>query len=289
VSLGPSTACAVTAGSAVECWGRTLGSGSKYSAAPVQVTGLTSGVTALSIGPDADCQAYSSACAVTAAGGVVCWGSNCRGQLGNGSTTDSSVPVPVTGLTSGVVAVSVGNGSVCAVTAGGGVQCWGALENSGADTSVPVPVPGLASGVIAVSADAPSYALTASGDVVQWGLTNGQWSSTLVPFAGFTGGVTAISGDDSIHCAVTAGGGLECWGASNAGELGNGSTTANSPVPVQVTSLTSGVTTVSVGSDSACAITADGAVQCWGDNGEGELGNGSAVEFSSVPVPVTGL
>jgi alpha-tubulin suppressor-like RCC1 family protein len=71
-----------------------------------------------------------------------------RLTLGNGSATSSGVPVPVTGLTptSGVTSVSVGIAFPCAVTAGGGVKCWGAGTNgalgngSTAGSLVPVPV-----------------------------------------------------------------------------------------------------------------------------------------------------
>jgi regulator of chromosome condensation (RCC1) repeat-containing protein len=109
VSIGLVSACAVTAGGAVQCWGDNqageLGNGSTTgSLVPVQVTGLTSGVTGVSVG-------YDSVCALTTGGGVECWGTDSLGTLGNNSTTNSSVPVQVTGLTSGVTRTNISGSS----------------------------------------------------------------------------------------------------------------------------------------------------------------------------------
>ena len=300
VSVGLDGACALTVAGGVVCWGANqlgqLGNNSTTpSLVPVQVSGLTSGALSVSVGSD-------SACAVTAGGGVVCWGYNNLGQLGNGSTTNSSVPVQVTGLTSGVTSVSVGYQAACAVTAGGGVVCWGNNaygqlgNNSGTPSSVPVQVVGITSGATAVSIGASSAcAVTAGGGVMCWGdgsngrLGNGAMSTSEVPVqvSGLTSGVTLVSVGTNDACAVTAGGGLMCWGYDQDGELGNNSTT-DSPVPVQVSGLTSGVTSVTVGQYSPCAVAAGGDVVCWGYNQDGELGNGSTTP-SLTPVQVTGL
>ena len=242
-------------------------------------------------------------CALTSGGTVRCWGYSDHGQLGNGSTTDGLVPVNVTGLGSGVTAISAGVVFSCAVTSGGAVKCWGynrdgQLGNGNIGNSlVPVDVTGLGSGVTAISAGgANSCALTSGGAVKCWGyngdgqLGNGSTVNSSVPVdvTGLGSGVTAISAGSLQSCALTSGGAIKCWGSNVRGQLGNGSTT-NSLVPVDARGLGSGVTAISTGERYSCALNSGGAMKCWGTNEYGQLGIGSRTIGSLVAVDVVGF
>ena len=297
VAAGTFHSCAVVNGRA-QCWGGNsngqLGNNSiTQSLVPVQVTGLTSGVTAASRGADSQ-----HGCAVVN-GGAQCWGKNFNGQLGNNSTAQSLVPVQVTGLTSGVTAIAAGDGHSCAVV-NGGVQCWGLNnegqlgDNSTTQSLVPVQPVGLTSGVTAVSAGGSHSCAVVSGGVQCWGrnvvgqLGNNSNTQSLVPVEAIPAGrnVTAVSLAGFHSCAVVNGG-AQCWGQNFYRQLGNsGSTDSN--VPVQVTGLTSSVTAVAAGDAHSCALV-NGGVQCWGNNAGCQLGNSSIIAPSNVPVQVTGL
>jgi hypothetical protein len=127
ITVGSGEACAVTASGAAVCWGENdiaqiPSVGPVTSSVPAPVAGLAPGVAAVSLALGGE-----DACAVTQAGGVVCWGGGAQGQLGNGSTANSVAPVPVVGLSSGVTSVSLGQGFACALTRAGRVECWGAV------------------------------------------------------------------------------------------------------------------------------------------------------------------
>jgi alpha-tubulin suppressor-like RCC1 family protein len=291
--------CALTSGGGVKCWGANgygqLGNGSTTKQlAPVSVSGLASGVTAISVGG-------WHTCALTSGGGVKCWGANENGRLGDGTTTNRSVPVDVVGLSSGVIAIAAGGVHTCALTSSGGVKCWGYNYNgsvgdgTSTDRHTPVDVIGLGSGVISIAAGgAHTCALTSGHEVKCWGsnwrgeLGDGTTTERHSP-------VTVIGLGTDVHalatggptCALTTGGGVKCWGDNAAGQLGDGTMT-NRLVPVDVIGLSSGATAIAVGIDHACAQINDYGYKCWGYNSEGELGDGTTITRTS-PVDVVGF
>jgi alpha-tubulin suppressor-like RCC1 family protein len=256
VSNGGVYNCALVHNGGARCWGYNgygqLGNGTTTSSStPVAVQGLPINLARIGTG-------FDHACALLTDGTVQCWGRNNHGQLGNGSTSDSSTPVAVTGLT-GVAQIAVGDAATCALTNAGSVQCWGAnavgqLGNgSTTDSSVPVQVSGL------------------------------------------TGGVVAIASSDSAVCAALFTGQVDCWGDNLRGELGTGSvgSPAMSDTPVTVGGFTSnGSISISAGfGATSCALSSSQQAYCWGDNFSGQLGDGTSGNGtdSGTPVPVQGL
>ena len=303
VAAGGWHICALTDTGGVLCWGNNfygqLGNDTTAiytSTVPVAVESLSSGVAAIAAGD-------WHTCALTASGGVMCWGSNYFGQLGDGTDTDRNTPMPVTGLGSGVAAIAAGYGHTCVLTDAGGVMCWGRNESgqlgdgTTTDSATPVGVTGLDSGVAAIAAGyGHTCALTDASKVLCWG---GNWSGQLgdanppnpstapVAVTGLSGGVAAVSAGGSHTCALTDAGGVLCWGNNEYGQLGDG-TMSHRSTPVAETGLDSGMAAVAAGERHTCALTDAGGVLCWGDNGDGRLGDGTTANRLA-PVAVTGL
>lgn len=300
IAAGGFFTCALTGSSGVKCWGFNgqgqLGDNSTITRLmPVDVTGLASGVQAISTGS-------MHACAIVGGGGAMCWGANYNGQLGDNSTVNRLTPVDVTGLASGVQAISAGYGHTCALAGGGVAQCWGANylgqlgDSTTTDRLTPVDATGLASGVQAIDAGrVHTCALTDAGRVKCWGFNHdGQLGDnstvtrlTPVDVTGIVRRVQAISAGDFHTCALVSGGGVKCWGDNSYGQLGDG-TTSDRWTPVNVAGLDSGVLAISAGFGHTCALTSKGGVRCWGLNDSGQLGDGSVTD-SLTPIDVEGF
>jgi alpha-tubulin suppressor-like RCC1 family protein len=292
VSVSGEHSCGVTTAGVAYCWGSNLhgelGDGSsKSSSTPVLVAGgLTfANVSAGSDGSDGYGPDYS--CAMTTAGEAYCWGSNVHGELGDGSTIDSSTPVAVAGgLT--FASVSAGAGRTCGVTTGGAAYCWGnnstAVLGNGStiDSSTPVAVAGgLTFASVSAEGSHSSCGVTTSGAAYCWGSIPSSSPIRVADEITFE----ALSSGGGHSCGVTAAGVAYCWGQNGSGQLGNGSTT-NSSTPVAVAGSLI-FANVSAGDSHSCGVTTAGTAYCWGLNGGGQLGNGTTLS-SSTPVAVAG-
>lgn len=241
-------------------------------------------------------------CGLTTGNGVICWGANGDGQVGDGTTFAYRPAVSVATLQSGVQAVIANGGHSCALLSSGGVSCWGGnqagqLGDGGtSERRVPVAVLGLTESITALAVGGShSCALLQSGGVACWGrnqsgqLGNGANAdqTTPVAVAGLGGLVTALTAGANHTCALLQSGAVQCWGDNANGQLGDQSTTARN-LPTAVNGLAGPVKAIAAGSDHTCAILTDGQVQCWGDNARGQLGDGSREDRTS-PVLVGNL
>lgn len=307
ISAGREYTCAVTVTGGAKCWGYGSsgqlgddGPNKVWSAVPVDVYGLQSGVDSIEVG-------WEHTCAVTTGGAVKCWGKNDYGQLGNNSTVTSRVPVDVEGLQSGVKKVAVGYNFSCALKSSGRVACWGVSARLGLGGNnllgnKLVPVEQSSSGVIDIALGLwHGCLLTTSGRPACWGesvygetaqsVTYGEIISSPRTVMGVTN-ATSIASSFNHTCAVTASGALYCWGKNSYGQLGNHTKenetlyTSSKVTPVKL--LTSGVGAVAPGDEHTCALMDTGAVKCWGMGTGGQLGYGGNVN-KKTPQDVVGL
>jgi alpha-tubulin suppressor-like RCC1 family protein len=233
-------------------------------------------------------------CALLAAGGVRCWGANATGQLGDGRTGVDRRSPPIADVLSGVTAVGAGVAHTCALSADGGVRCWGNNtsgqlgDGSTAARATPPATPVL-SGVKAIAVGwRHTCALTTAGGVRCWGandtgqLGDGTMTDRLQPpSADVLTGVKAITAGNGHTCALMTAGGARCWGDNGTGQLGDGTTVSRSaPPPADVGG---DFAALSAGDTHTCGLTTAGGVRCWGNNGNAQLGIGTYDDVLSPP------
>jgi alpha-tubulin suppressor-like RCC1 family protein len=265
---------------------------------PVQVSGMGpgSGVVAIAAGT-------SHSLALKGDGSLWAWGYNSDGQLGDGTLgaqADKSTPVQVSGMGPGsrVVAIAAGPFHTLALKSDGSIWAWGRnIEGelgdgkyAGQVTPVQVSGMGPGSGVIAIAAGTyHSLALKKDGSVWGWGgnyrgqLGSGGTSVERTPVQvsgmGPGSGVVAIAAGTAHSLALKSDGSLWAWGYNSDGQLGDGTqgAQADKSTPVQVSGMGPGSGLVSiVASDaSSLALRSDGSVWAWGNNSQGELGDGT--------------
>lgn len=226
------------------------------------------------------------------------WGQNTSGQLGNGSTTNSSTAATAVSNLTDVTQVESGPYHVLALKADGTLWGWGSTSNgalgpgvSGTESTVPLQI--LSNVTTMAAGTTHNLAVKTDGSVWAWGSTKvtsyygeaGPSSSeTPTQIAGLDQ-IIAVSAGDYFSVALRKDGTVWTWGSNTSGQLGNGSSNS-SDTPVQVSGLT-GVTAISAGTTHCLALKSDGTVWAWGNNQQGQLGDGTKTT-SDVPVQVVG-
>jgi alpha-tubulin suppressor-like RCC1 family protein len=303
VSSGGAHTCAIRSTGKLYCWGNNsfgqLGDGTRSNFR----------TTMLPISSNLDDWSVISAggnhtCAIRSTGKLYCWGNNSNGQLGDGTKTHRSIPTPVSAEIADWIAVSTGGLKTCAIRRTGELYCWGQIfiEKEGAhiltDQTTPAPVPTPFSDWESVSVGSfHTCAIRRSGNLYCWGFNsmgqlgiNTTMSPTIpvpVPLQEKELEATEwvnISTGGAHTCAISQTRKISCWGFNLNGQLGNG-TKKDSLVPIPLSIESSGWVTITAGGSFTCAIRNTGELSCWGENANGELGDGSKTP-RNIPAPV---
>lgn len=284
IDAGDRRSCSRHADGRVCCWGQSLAS--RWSkdvdrVRPVLIQGIDQ-AAGLALGTE-------HSCVRTAEGGALCWGRNRQGQLGNGNEDDQGVPLPVVGL-EGVESLASGRARSCAVLEDGTVRCWG-------HKLAPVPrrVDRLEGVAEVTLADNSACALLRDGSfrcfdapqlfIYRHAERDEKGFDTLRSLTGLSDFVLFSRSD---ACAVGDGGRLLCLGrAYGEGKVIDRMSGEKRMVATRFSNLEGVEQLVSSGRHH-CARMAAGTVWCWGQNGHGQLGDGTAVDRST-PVQVVDL
>ncbi|MCD1262051.1 RCC1 repeat-containing protein, partial [Paenibacillus athensensis] len=181
---------------------------------------------------------YSSSYALKTDGTVWAWGLNTNGQLGDGTTANSSTPVQVQGL-SHIVSMHMGNMHGVALSDAGKVYTWGFNQ------------------------------MGQIGDG-----TTSDAVTTVVEVPGLSG-ITLISAGDYNTFAIDSNGQVYAWGYNGDGQLGLGNGN-NTSTPTVISGLSDVIAITGGGGNTTIALKSDGSVWTWGDGGNGMLGDGGS-------------
>jgi alpha-tubulin suppressor-like RCC1 family protein len=283
VSTGASRTCGIATNKRGYCWTDERG--------PVLIPGDHLWLQ-LSAGGDHVCGLDTSNLAY-------CWGSNLSGQLGDGTTTSRTDPVPVFGARR-YGSIRAGGFHTCAVTlTGDKAYCWGAnFEGQTGDSSTanrrerPKLVAGKHAFRQVVTGWTSTCGVTTDDKAYCWGngsdgqIGDGKTIQRNWPRAVSGGlGFRVISVGSTGTCAITTANKAYCWGRNENGQVGDGTTTPRlTPVPV---SGGRQYRLISRGGSHTCATTTDDKAFCWGDNSDGALGDGTRTD-RLVPRAVAG-
>lgn len=302
VSVGTSHACAVLLDGGAVCWGSNadgqLGSSAGAGPFPAPVTvPLSKKASVIAAGE-------TSTCAILEDETVACWGGNADGQLGAGTQAPamSSTPLAVAGIAT-ARSLAAGELHFCAVLDDATLWCWGwnhwgqigdgDIDDRYAPFMAATEVSAVALG------DMHTCALTTGGGLSCWGANNAgqlgdgsttQHQSPAQTMPAYTKGVTAIAAGSTHTCAVAqteaTNAGVHCWGEDSSGQLGNGVFTGTFLMPpaAEVSPLGGAILSLAAGGNHSCVLVggAGGGAFCWGENGDGQLGDGTMSDQATV-------
>ncbi len=314
VRVSENHTCALAEDNTVWCWGGndvgqlgivdTAGTPSADSPLPVQVhvaTGTPPNLTLSPLVAKHIAAGGKHSCAIDMAGAVLCWGENSDGQCGQqppsqGGTADDVLwPTPVSGLSEGVVAVSVPDESSAVLKDDGSMFEFGGNANGqlgdGTTTSSYVPVQAKITSVVGLTAGDEHICATKNDSSIWcWGY------GAAVGLAGggdqsmpqrVLVGKSVWAGGSAFHTCAVQGTELVCWGGNESGQLGIGRLDLENPtVLVPTPALITTVARAASSTTSTCAVTVDGALWCWGANDHGQLAQGTAGNPSDIPIRV---
>ena len=276
--------CAV-AGGTLYCWGKRLDGATIRT--PERVAGSAAGVFRRVSGGN------GAHCATRVSGGALCWGTNDRGQLGQGDRTERPSPSPVS-LPASTQAVSAKFESVCSRLDDGQVDCWGQNDEGQMgqsdvgmpqDALIPLRVETANDWLVVGVGQGHVCGIRSPGALYCWGRnTDGELglgsstlkqtrTPTLVPGAQDW---TYVVGGQNHTCGIRSPGRLYCFGDSEFGQLGI-APRADSNVPLRVGDAEDW-RTVAVDTFHGCGIRGAGTLWCWGRNVEGQLGVGDTTD-----------
>ncbi|MCG8421115.1 MAG: hypothetical protein MJE77_24610 [Proteobacteria bacterium] len=258
LSVGKYHGCALKADGSLWCWGgnehgQVADSGLSVESTPVAIAELGYDVARISLGDTA-----KHSCAVTNTGELWCWGSNRKGQIGNGTAAHGSSPVHVSQDIDGspfdeVTDSCTGGNHTCARRSDGSVWCWGSNHTGQV------------------------------GDPTRTDYMVSRPVQTALPGKAIHGGLSCA---ENHTCAIDSSGSVWCWGDNKYGQLGNGTATAQSAHPVQVTGLAGRAVYVSADSDHTCISQRGKRLWCWGYDPDHMLFAGS-IRYTPVEVKVS--